>query len=101
VDSCWTRSVISTCVYLRHGGAAHNGVVHQQHLLPLEHGAHGVELAADRQLARALVRHDERAPHVAVLHQPLTVRFVEIVCHLDGRWAAAVGHRHHHVHFLV
>ena len=41
----------------------------QQHLLAVEHGAHRVELTAHRELARALIGHDEGAPHVPVLHQ--------------------------------
>src|SRR3989475_8272722 len=41
------------------GGAAHDGVIHQQHLAALELAADGVELLAHRFLARGLARHDE------------------------------------------
>lgn len=40
---------------LRHRGPAHDGVVHQQHRLAGKHRRHGVELALDAQLARALI----------------------------------------------
>ena len=79
---------------LRHRRAAHDRVVHEQHALAREHGGHGVELAAHGDFARVLVRHDEGAPHVAVLDEALAVGQLQRGGELDGGGARAVRHRH-------
>eukprot|EP00982_Pelagococcus_subviridis_P008889 30886-Pelagococcus_subviridis.AAC.4 len=79
---------------LRHRRPADDGVVHEQHFLAVEHAPHRVELPSHGELARALIRHDERPTDVPVLHQPLAVRQLELLRDLDGARTRAVGHGH-------
>ncbi len=51
------------------GGAPHDGVVHDDHALALDHLADGVELEMDTVLALLVARLDEGAPDVAVLDE--------------------------------
>src|SRR5260370_330839 len=75
------------------GGAAHDGVIHQQHLAALELAADGVELLAHRFLARGLARHDEGPAHVAVLDEAFAVRNAQQLGQLHGAGAAGFGNR--------
>src|SRR3989344_2681569 len=79
------------------GGAAHDGVVDQQHVAAFEFQADGVELLAHGLLARALPRHDEGAAHVAVLDEAFAVGLAELLSQLHGRGAARFGDGDHHV----
>ncbi len=51
---------------LRHGGAADDGVVHQQHGAPLKHHRHRVQLAPHAQLPRAA----RTCRHMSATHAP-------------------------------
>ena len=58
---------------LPRGGAAHDGIVHQQHVLAPKFQGYGIELLAHRAGAFRLPRHDESATDVAVLDKALAV----------------------------
>ena len=83
--------------HLARGGAAHDGVVDDDELLALDVLGQRVELQAHADAALLLVRLDERAPDVPVLHEAVAVG--------DARRAGValrggdpgLGHRHHHV----
>ena len=75
------------------GGAAHDGVVHQQHLAALELAADGVELLAHGFLARGLARHDEGAAHVAVLDKAFAVGNAQQLGQLHGAGPAGFRNR--------
>jgi hypothetical protein len=79
------------------GGAAHDGVVHQQHVAALELAGDHVELLAHRLLAHALPRHDEGAADVAVLHETFAVGQAQHLRQLHGAGARGFGDRDDHV----
>ena len=79
------------------GGAAHDGVVHQQHVAALELAGDHVELLPHRFFAHRLPRHDEGAPHVAVFNEALAVGQTQQLCQLCGAGAAGFGDGDHHV----
>ena len=79
------------------GGAAHDGIIDQQHVLTFEFHADRVQFLAHRLLAYALPRHDESAPDVAVLDETLAIRQVEPVGELHRGGTAGVRDRDHHV----
>ena len=83
------------------GGTTHDGIIHQQHLLALEFGADGVELAAHRLLALGLARHDEGTADVAVLHEALTVRQAQGVGDFQRHVAGSLGDGDDHVHVEI
>mmetsp|Transcript_59251 Transcript_59251/g.139740 ORF Transcript_59251/g.139740 Transcript_59251/m.139740 type:complete len:404 (-) Transcript_59251:1158-2369(-) len=78
---------------LLRGGAAHDGIVHQQHIAAFELHADGIELLAHALLAGALPRHDEGAADVAVLDEAFAVGLADAVGQLHGRRAAAFRDR--------
>ncbi|MFM2065281.1 MAG: hypothetical protein RLZZ584_190 [Pseudomonadota bacterium] len=82
---------------LLRGRAAHDGVVHQQHVAALEFHGHGVELLAHALLAHRLARHDEGAADVAVLHEAFAVGLAQLLRQLHGRGPARFGNGDHHV----
>ena len=86
---------------LARGGATHDGVVNQQHLLALELGGDGVELAAHRFLALLLARHDEGPADIAVLHETLTVGFVQALGDLQGDIAGGFRDRNDHIDIQI
>ena len=79
------------------GVAAHDRVVEDDHTLAGELGADRIELGADRRLARFVVRHDERAADVAVLHEPLAARQSDLLGHRLPGGLRRLGHRNHDV----
>src|SRR3989344_650925 len=83
------------------GRAAHDGVVHQQHVLAPELDVDGVQLLAHRLLAFRLAGHDEGAADIAVLDETLTVRQGEFVRHLQGGGARGIRDRNHDVNINV
>src|SRR5882762_10198681 len=72
------------------GGAAHDRVVHQQHVLASELHRHRVQLLAHRALAHRLPGHDEGAADVAVLDEALAVGHAQAGRELQRRRAAGV-----------
>jgi hypothetical protein len=82
------------------GGAAHDRVVDQQHVLVLEFGGDGVELLAHRLPAHALPRHDEGAADVAVLDEAFAVLDAQLQRQLDRGRARGIRNRHHDVDFF-
>ncbi|MNI32217.1 hypothetical protein D3C73_861230 [compost metagenome] len=76
------------------GGAAHDGVIDQQHVLALELHADGVELLAHGLTAHGLARHDEGAAHVAVLDEPFAVVQVQAGSQLHGGGTRGIRNRH-------
>ena len=82
------------------GGAAHDGVVHQQHVAALEFAADDVELLAHRLLAHRLPRHDESAAHIAVFDKTLTVGNAQQLRQLHGAGAARFRNGDDHVDFV-
>ena len=86
---------------LRRGRAAHDRVVHQQHVLAAEFQVDRVELAAHRLRALLLARHDERAADVAVLDEALAVLHAELLRQLQRAGAAGVGNRDDHVDVVI
>ena len=87
-------------IWLR-GGAAHDRVVHQQHVLLAELQRHRIELAAHRLHPLALPRHDEGAADVAVLDETLAERHAERAGQRAGRGARGIGNRDHRVDAVV
>ncbi|MND41941.1 hypothetical protein D3C80_327000 [compost metagenome] len=83
------------------GGATDDGVIHQQHLLALEFGADGVELATHRLLALGLARHDEGTAYVAVLHEALAVRQAQGMGDFQRHVAGGLGDGDDHVHVEI
>ena len=47
-----------------------------------------------------LVRHDESAPDIAVLHKAFPVGQPKVGAHLDSGWPGAIWDRHHTVYIL-
>ena len=83
------------------GGAAHDGVVHQQHVLAHEFKVDGVELLAHRLLAQILAGHDERAAYVAVFDESFAVWQPRCGGQLQRGGAAGVGDGDDHVNVMV
>ena len=81
------------------GGAAHDGVVDQQHIAALELAGDGIELLAHRLFAHRLSGHDESAAHVAVFHKTFAVRQAQQLRQLCGARPAGLGNRNDHVNF--
>ena len=79
------------------GGAAHDGVVHQQHIAALELAGNHVELLAHRFFAHRLPRHDEGAAHVAVFHKAFAVGQTQQLRQLRRTRAAGLGDGNDHV----
>ena len=77
---------------LVHRRPANDGIVDEQHSLTVEHGSHRVQFTTNGEFARALVRHDEGATDVPILHQALAVRQLERGSHLDGARTRSIGH---------
>ena len=77
--------------------AAHDGVVDDHQALAADDGRQRVELQADAQLAHGLRGLDERAAHVAVLHDAVRIRDAAFEGETHGRRDAAVGHAEHQV----
>ena len=82
------------------GGAAHDGVVHQQHIAALELAGYHVELLPHRFFAHTLPRHDESAAHVAVFHKCLAVGDAQQVRQLGGAGAAGFRNGDDHVNLV-
>ena len=55
------------------GGAAHNGIVYQNHTLAFQQMPHRVELELDAEIANGLRRFYERAAHVMIADQRLFI----------------------------
>ena len=72
------------------GGAAHDGVIHQQHVFVAKFQRHRVQLLPHRLLAQLLPRHDEGAADIAVLHKTLAVFHAKARRQLNRRAAAGV-----------
>ena len=72
------------------GGAAHDGVIHQQHVFVAKFQRHRVQLLPHRLLAQLLPRHDEGAADIAVLHETLAVFHAKPRRQLNRRTAAGV-----------
>ena len=77
--------------------AAHDGVVDDHQALAADNGRQRVELQADAQLSHGLRGLDERAAHVAVLHDAVGVRDAAFEGEAHRRRDAAVGHAEHQV----
>src|SRR6185437_15744084 len=82
---------------LRGGRAAHDGVIHQQHVLAAELEVDGVQLPAHRLLPLLLAGHDEGTADVAVLDEAFPVLDAEALCELQGTRAARVRDRNDNV----
>ena len=83
------------------GGAAHDGILHQQDVLPLEDIDDGVQLLLYGLGALRLPRHDERAADVAVLDEALAELDVQGVRQRNGGGAAGFRYRYHHVNVVA
>jgi len=83
------------------GGAAHDGVVHQQHVLALELEPDRVELAPHRARALRLPGHDEGALDVAVLDEALPILHPEVVGKREARGSAGLGDGDHDIDVVV
>ena len=76
------------------GGAAHDGIVHQNHALAFQQVAHRVQLELHAEIADRLRRLDERAAHVVIADQRLPERNAGFGGIADGGGDAGIGHRH-------
>src|SRR5690606_16083011 len=74
------------------GGAAHDAVIHHNHALTFEHVGERVELEAHACFADALVRLDERAADVAVLHEAFAIRQAGFARVADGGRDRRIGY---------
>ena len=79
------------------GGAAHDGVVHQQHVAAFEFADDDVEFLTHGFFAHRLARHDEGATHVAVFHKAFAVGFAQQMRQLGGAGTAGLGDGNHHI----
>ena len=79
------------------GGAAHDRVINQQHVLAVEFLRDRVELLPHRFPPRGLARHDEGAADVAVLHETFAIRQPEPARQFHRRRTARIRNRHHGV----
>ena len=79
------------------GVAAHDGIVHEQHVLAAELHRDGIQLLPHRALADRLAWHDERAADVAVLDEALAVRQPDAFRKLHRGRPARVRNRDHDV----
>jgi hypothetical protein len=75
------------------GGAAYDGVIHQQHVFAFEFHADGVEFLAHRFFALGLARHDEGAADIAVFDEAFAIRDAQALGEFHGSRAAGVGNR--------
>ena len=82
------------------GGAAHDGIVHQQHVAALEFAGNGVELLPHRLFSHRLPRHDEGATHIAVFHKAFAVRQAQQLRQLRGAGSAGFGDGDDHVNLV-
>src|SRR5476649_800577 len=83
------------------GGAAHDGVIHQHHVLATELEFDGVELLAHGLLARSLPRHDESTTDVTVLDEAFAELDAQVVGQFQGSGTAGVRNRDDHVDVVV
>ena len=79
------------------GRAAHDRVVDHHQPLARHVVAQRVELATDADVARLLIRRNERTADVAVANEPLPVRGAGPQRVALGGGHAGLGHAHHHV----
>ena len=68
-------------------GPTHDGIIHQQHVFAAKLDAHRIELLTHGFSAHRLPRHDEGAPHIAVLDEPLAIVQVQSIRQLQRRGA--------------
>ncbi|VXB85393.1 hypothetical protein PSEUDO8O_20039 [Pseudomonas sp. 8O] len=83
------------------GGATHDGVVHQHHVLAAELQLDGVELLPYGFLACRLAGHDEGAADVAVLDETFAEFHAQMIGQLQRRRTAGVGNRDDHVDVMI
>ncbi len=86
---------------LLRGGATHDGVIHQQHVLIAELSAVGVQLAAHRFTAQLLAWHDKGAANIAVLHEALAIGFTQDARHLQRDIAGGFRDRDDHIDIQI
>src|SRR5690349_16659433 len=81
------------------GGAADDGIIHQDDALALDEAAHGVELELDAEIADGLRRLDERAADVVIANQAHTKRNLGFESIANGCGNAGVGNGNDDVGF--
>ena len=79
------------------GGAAHDGIVHQQHVFAPKFHTHGIELLANRFSPLLLSRHDKGTPDIAVLDKAFTKAHSQAVGKLQGAGTAGIRNRDDHI----
>src|SRR5919107_5182414 len=79
------------------GVATHDGVVHHDHPVALDHARQRVELEPDAELAHAVGRLDKGPPHVAVLYEAFRVRDAAPLRVADRRHHPRIGDGDHHI----
>lgn len=81
-------------------GTTDNAVINKQDVAVLELSLHGIELAADTLLAGLLLRHNERAEHVTVLHETMAVGLIQVLSDMAGRGSRGLRNGDDHVNVL-
>src|SRR5690348_5192216 len=79
------------------GGAANDGVVHEDDALAFEEAANGIQLQADAEIADGLLGFDKRAADIMVADQAHAKRQAGLAGVTDGRRNSGIGHGHDHV----
>ena len=74
------------------GGAAHDGIIHQQHVFAFELAGNGIELLPHRFFADGLPGHDEGTAHIAVFDKTFAIRQAQRMRQLHGAGAAGFGY---------
>ncbi len=82
---------------LGRGGAAHDGIVHQDHALALDRGTVRVVLQFHAEVANLLRRLDEGASHVVVAHDADLEGDARPLGIADGRRHPGIRDRNHHI----
>ena len=83
------------------GGAAHDGIIHQQNIAPLEFLGDGIEFLAHRFTPRRLAGHDESAADIAVFNKAFAIRQIESCGQIHGRMTARIGNGNHGINGQV
>ena len=81
------------------GGAAHDGIVQQDHALAFEQGAHRVQFQLDSEIAHGLARLDKSASDIVVADQPEAQRKSALRGISNRGGNAGVGHGNDNVGF--
>src|SRR3990167_7692236 len=83
------------------GGAAHDGVIHQHHVLAAELQLDGVELLPYGFLAGCLARHDKGTTDITVLDEAFAELHAEMVGQFQCRGTAGIRNRDNHIDIVL